>query len=202
MHSGFILLLWLAAVATLQFLSPAALAAALAACAFAALALARARTWRLVRRVRVLLLAITVLFAWFTPGEAVLLDWPSLGPTREGLALAAVHAARLLAVVCAVGVLLERLPLPRLVGGLYALARPLRPLGVAPERLALRLLLVLRHVEASPRGGGAVDWKRWLADEVEADASVPVVLRREPLGAAEVLLACALFAGLLWWSLK
>ena len=106
------------------------------------------------RRIRELLIAITVLFAWFTPGEAALLDWPRLGPTREGLALAALHAGRLLAVVCAVGILLERLPLARLVGGLYALSRPLRLAGVDPERLALRLLLVLRYVDASPRGQG------------------------------------------------
>lgn len=202
MHSGLILLLWLAAVAALQLLPPAALAAALAACALAALALARTRTGRLVRRVRVLLLAIAILFAWFTPGEAAVHAWPRLGPTREGLALAAVHAGRLLAVVCAVGILLERLPLPRLVGGLYALARPLRFIGVAPVRLALRLLLVLRYAEASPRGSASLDWKHWLADEADGETDAPVVLHRERLGAAEALLAGALFAALLWWSLR
>ena len=204
MHSGLVLLLWLAAVAAVQLLPPPALGVALAACALAAAALARARTWRLVRRIRVLLLAIAVLFAWFTPGEAAFLDWPRLGPTREGLALAALHAARLLAVVCAVGILLERLPLARLVGGLYALSRPLRGVGVAPERLALRLLLVLRYVEASPRGRGPVDWRHWLADEPANGATAemtPVVLARERLGLGEGLFAGALFAGLLWWSL-
>ncbi|MBV2263695.1 MAG: hypothetical protein KUL79_09070 [Thauera sp.] len=204
MHSGLVLLLWLAAVAAVQLLPPLALGVALAACALAAAVLARARTWRLVRRIRVLLIAITVLFAWFTPGEAALLDWPRLGPTREGLALAALHAGRLLAVVCAVGILLERLALARLVGGLYALSRPLRRVGVAPERLALRLLLVLRYVEASPRGQGSVDWRHWLADESAVDAAAecaPVVLVRERLGAGEALLAGALFGGLLWWSL-
>lgn len=204
MHSGLILLLWLAAVAALQLLPPVALAVALAACALAAVVLARARTWRLVRRVRVLLLVIAILFAWFTPGEAALLDWPQLGPSREGLALAMVHAGRLLAVVCAVGIMLERLPLARLVGGLYALARPLRLIGVAPERLALRLLLVLRYVEASPRGQGPADWRHWLADESPSDAAAeaaPVVLARERLGLGEGLLAGALFGTLLWWSL-
>lgn len=204
MHSGLVLLLWLAAVAAVQLLPPLALGVALAACALAAAVLAPARTWRLVRRIRVLLVAIAVLFAWFTPGEAALLDWPRLGPTREGLALAALHAARLLAVVCAVGILLERLPLARLVGGLYALARPLRGVGVAPERLALRLLLVLRYVEASPRGQGTVDWRHWLADEPATGAAVemaPVVLARERLGLGEGLFVGALFAGLLWWSL-
>ena len=152
----------------------------------------------------VALLAIAVLFAWFTPGEAAFLDWPRLGPTHEGLALAALHAARLLAVVCAVGILLERLPLARLVGGLYALSRPLRGVGVAPERLALRLLLVLRYVEASPRGRGPVDWRHWLADEPANGATAemtPVVLARERLGPGEGLLAGALFGALLWWSL-
>ena len=113
-----------------------------------------------------------------------------------------VHAGRLLAVVCAVGIMLERLPLARLVGGLYALARPLRLIGVAPERLALRLLLVLRYVEASPRGSGAMGWQHWLADDVEAEAGTPVVLRRARLGGADLLLAGALFAALVWWSLK
>ncbi len=204
MHSGLVLLLWLAAVAAIQILPSLALGIALAVCMLAAVVLARARTWRLVRRIRVLLIAITVLFAWFTPGEAALLDWPRLGPTREGLALAALHAGRLLAVVCAVGILLERLPLARLVGGLYALSRPLRLVGVEPERLALRLLLVLRYVEASPRGQGPVDWRHWLVDEAPSDATAEtatVVLARERLGLGERLLAGALFGGLLWWSL-
>lgn len=204
MHSGLVLLLWLAAVAAVQLLPSAALGVAVAACALAAAVFARARTWRLVRRIRVLLIAIAILFAWFTPGEAALLDWPRLGPTREGLALAALHAGRLLAVVCAVGILLERLPLARLVGGLYALSRPLRLVGVAPERLALRLLLVLRYVEASPRGQGPADWRHWLADESPSDAAAeaaPVVLARERLGLGEGLLAGALFGTLLWWSL-
>ncbi len=200
MHSGLILILWLAAVASIQLLAPVVLAVVLAASLLAAMLFARARTLRLLRRVRVLLLAITVLFAWFTPGEGLFLDWPSLGPTREGAHLAALHAGRLIAVVCAVGLLLERLPLQRLVGGLHALSRPLRAIGVSPERLALRLLLVLRYVEASPRGSGKVNWRDWLVDEVDSPDEV-VLLYRERLGAADGLIGVGVFAGLLWWSL-
>ena len=84
--------------------------------------------------------------------------------------------------VCAVGILLERLPLARLVGGLYALSRPLRLVGVAPERLALRLLLVLRYVEASPRGQGRptgdTGWQTSLRPTAAAE-DAPVVLARE-----------------------
>lgn len=94
MHSGLILILWLAAVASIQLLTPAALVVVVPCCLVAAAVLARTRLLRLLRRVRVLLLAIVILFAWFTPGEAFLHDWPRLGPTREGLALAALHAAR------------------------------------------------------------------------------------------------------------
>lgn len=201
MHSGLILILWLAAVASIQLLAPAVLAVVVVASLLAAMLWARARTLRLLRRVRVLLLAIAVLFAWFTPGEALFLDWPRLGPTREGALLAILHAGRLIAVVCAVGLLLERLPLQRLVGGLHALSRPLRVIGVSPERLALRLLLVLRYVEASPHGSGKVNWRDWLVDEVDPPAGEVVLLHRESLGVADGLIGAGVFAGLLWWSL-
>lgn len=204
MHSGLILILWLAAVASIQLLSPAALAAVVPFCLVAAGAFAPARFLRLLRRVRVLLIAIAILFAWFTPGEAFFHDWPRLGPTREGLALAVLHAARLVAVVCAVAVLLERLSLQRLVSGLHALSRPLRLIGVSPERLALRLLLVLRYVEASPRGHGRPQWRDWLmvgSDEEESGAEEVVVLDRERLGVLDASVALGVFGGLLWWSL-
>lgn len=207
MHSGLILILWLAAVASIQLLSPAALAFVVPLCLLAAAVLARTRFLRLLRRVRVLLLAIAILFAWFTPGEAFVHELPRLGPTREGLALAMLHAGRLVAVVCAVAVLLERLSLHRLVGGLHALARPLRLIGVPPERLALRLLLVLRYVEASPRGHGKAQWREWLLpeggeeDETGAAEEV-VVLNRERLGRLDAIFALVVFAGLLWWSLR
>lgn len=207
MHSGLILILWLAAVASIQLLSPAALAFVVPLCLLAAAVLARMRFLRLLRRVRVLLLAIAILFAWFTPGEAFVHELPRLGPTREGLALAMLHAGRLVAVVCAVAVLLERLSLQRLVGGLHALARPLRLIGVPPERLALRLLLVLRYVEASPRGHGRAQWREWLLPEGgEEDGSGAaeevVVLNRERLGRLDAIIALVVFAGLLWWSLR
>ena len=204
MHSGLILILWLAAVASIQLLSPPVLGVVLPGCLMAAFALAPARLLRLLRRVRVLLLAIAILFSWFTPGEAVFHDWPRLGPTREGGALAALHAARLVAVVCAVAVLLERLPMQRLVGGLHALSGPLRLIGVPPERLALRLLLVLRYVEAAPREHGRTQWRDWLnaeGSEEETGMEEIVVLNRERLGVVDAAVALGLFGGLLWWSL-
>ncbi len=201
MHSGLILLLWLATVTLLQLLPDNMLAPAVAMCLGLGLGFARARTLRLLRRVRILLGAIFVLFAWFTPGEALLLDWPRLGPSREGSLLALAHAGRLMAVVCAVALLLERLSVERLVSGLYTLARPLRLLGLSAERLALRLLLVLRYVDASPRGSSAGHWKDWLQDDVAAIEAAPVRLRRERFGWPDALLSAGVFACVLWWGL-
>ena len=201
MHSGLILLLWLAAVASIQVLPSAALWPAVLACAAAACLFARARSLRLLRRIRLLLLAIVVLFAWFTPGEALLLDWPRAGPSREGSALALVHGARLVAVVCAVALLLEHLPLARLIGGLYALSRPLRLIGVPPERLALRLLLVLHYVDASPRGDKPTHWKEWLEDEATGSDNPSVLLQRERLSRTDAVVALGVFGMLFWWSL-
>jgi len=197
MHSGSILLIWLAGVTLVQLLSPEVLALALGAALLLAFMFAPARMRRLVRRVRILLLVIAVLFAWFTPGEAVLPAWPSISPSREGLEMAFLHGGRLLAVVCAVALLLERLPADRLVSGLYALCRPLAGVGLSAERLALRLMLVFRYVD----GASGRDWKGWLGEQEEGDEA-PVLLRRERLGWMEGMMFGGLvmvWAGWLLW---
>jgi energy-coupling factor transporter transmembrane protein EcfT len=194
MHAGLLMLVWVAGVAALQFLDPGLLLAAVAASLLAAVLLARRRCWRLLRRVRFLLLAIVILFVGFTPGEAVLPAWPHLSPSREGLLLALEHAGRLVAVVACVAILLERLPADRLVSGLYALCRPLRWLRLPPERLAVRLLLVLRYAESPPAGG----WREWLGEAGPAEVG-RLHLVRERLGAVDVLLLAVLAAAAAGW---
>lgn len=202
MHSGFLLLLWFAGVASVQFLAPVALACAVIACLLLALVCARSRVLRLLRRVRVLMLAILILFGWFTPGEALLVHWPQWSPSREGIVLAALHGGRLLVVVSAVALLLERLPLERLVGGFYSLCRPFSLIGLRAGALALRLMLVLRFVDASPRGQGPVHWKDWLRDDEHGVELQPIVLRRERLGARDVVVALGVLVAVLSWGLS
>ena len=202
MHSGFLLLLWFAGVASVQFLPPAALIGVVVAALLLALGFAQARVRRLLRRVRVLMLAIFVLFGWFTPGEAVFAQWPQLSPAREGVTLALIHGGRLIVVVCAVALLLERLPLERLVGGLYSLSRPLALIGLQAGDVALRLLLVLRFVEASPRGHGPTHWKEWLRDDDGGSELQPIHLVRERLGGVDALVVIGLCTVLLMWSLS
>lgn len=200
MHSGLLLLLWFAGVASVQFLAPGALVWAVAACLLLALGFARARVLRLLRRVRVLVFAILLLFGWFTPGEAVFAEWLQISPSREGAMLALIHAGRLVAAVCAVALLLERLPLERLVGGLYSLSRPFAVIGLRAGDLALRLTLVLRLVEASPRGS-VTHWQDWLRDDACAAEPQVIHLVRERLGPVDAAVVLGLGAALLMWSL-
>jgi len=137
----------------------------------AAVLAARARLWRLLRRSRYLLLAIALMFAFFTPGQRVLAEPAWLPLTLEGLQLAATHGGRLLIAVALVAVLLQRMQSGDLVLALAALSFPMRLLGADPRRLAVRLSLVLELVadQRSP------DWKHWL--ETPAPEAMPVSIR-------------------------
>jgi energy-coupling factor transporter transmembrane protein EcfT len=177
MHSGLLVFLWLVAVAALQFFDVVALTTILVASALVAGWYAPARSKRLVKRVRFILIAIIVLFAGFTPGEALFIDWPRLSPSREGVALAYEHAARVLVVVLFVALLMEYLPAQRLVGALHALLRPFGAVGFPADRVAVRTLLVLRFVESEkpPR------WDHWISDDSN-DLHEPIAVDREPFG--------------------
>lgn len=203
MHAVLVLVLWLFGVSLIQLLPGALLVPAVALCLAAGGVFARVRMLRLVRRIRFLLLAIVVLFAWFTPGEAAIVDLPLLSPTREGALLALEHGGRLIAVVCCVALLLEALPPARLVSGMYVMCRPLALIGVPPERLALRLLLVLHYVETAG-GDGARDWKTWLLDG-DAGPAEKMLLSRETCSWVDVValgLLAAFLAGAMLWGVR
>lgn len=189
MHPGAALFLWVALVVVLQTLSGAPLwivtALWLAVAGWASYPTLR----RLVRRIRFLLLAIVILFAWMTPGQAFLPFWTTLGPTREGLLLATEHGLRLVGVVALVALLLGWGGRDFVVSGLYALMAPSRYLGLSRDRLAVRLLLVLRNAENPPAGG----WRHWLDPDLPAGEAGALHVRRIAFrGRDWLLLALAL----------
>lgn len=162
------------------------------------LVFARLRAFRLLRRIRFLLLTLVVLFAFFTPGEAV---WPFLqrwGPSYEGVHLASLHGVRLVCVVMLVALLLENCSERALVAALLTLAAPLRCVGLSVERLAVRILLVLRYVEAPPVGG----WRGLLGEQADSAAAESVAVDRRALALRDwlVLVAAgvALMIGAMW----
>lgn len=191
MHSGLLLLLWMAGLALLQFLPLGGLFVATGICAAAALLLAPRRAWRLLKRVRYLLLAVAVLFAGFTPGEALLVDWPKLSPSREGAMLALEHAARIVAVVLCVALLLERLSADRMVSGIYAILSPFEGRGLPAARVAVRLLLVLRLVE----GSAPKRWQDWL-EESDEEPNEVIHVGRERLGWRDAVAVAVFLAAL------
>ncbi|MCL2589722.1 MAG: energy-coupling factor transporter transmembrane protein EcfT [Betaproteobacteria bacterium] len=201
MHAGSILFLWVVVALFVQQAEGWSLVALTAASLTVALACARVQCMQLLARVRVFLLAILVLFAWFTPGEAVFMDWPRAGPSREGLLFALTHAGRLVALVCWVAVLVGRMPTDRLVSGLYALARPCRVFGLPAERIALRLLLVLRHVSAARGDGHWRDWRAWL-NPPAANGIEAVHLMREHLSFKDIALPAMVCIFLAFWWLR
>jgi len=159
---------------------------------------ARHRTLRLLRRVRVLLVVLVLLFAFFTPGEALLPFLGRAGPTIEGLDMALVHGGRLLVVVMLVSILLEKTDERTLVSGLMVLARPLGLLGLSSERLAVRLLLAFAYVESPPPGG----WRALMtenSDRVELD-SLTVVFT--PLRWPDRFAIGGLLGLMVWWMSK
>ncbi|RTL41680.1 MAG: hypothetical protein EKK49_01675 [Rhodocyclaceae bacterium] len=138
---------------------------------------ARHRAWRLVKRVRVLLLVLWVLFALFTPGELIVPFLGGAGPTQEGIAAASMHCVQLLVVVLLVAVLLETTRDQELVAGLMVLARPLGRFGLPVERLAVRVLLVFRYVETPPGGG----WRALLVHDETSPAVENLRIQTIPL---------------------
>lgn len=152
LHPASRLLFWLVLLAGVQFLEGVALMAAFPALLLLGPASLR-RGLRLVRRARWLLLSLFVIFSWGIAGEPL---WGGFSPTREGVSEAFSHAGRLLLVLMLVAGLLEKLPVPDLLTGMYRLTRPLRRCGFDAERGVVRLMLVLQYVESLPRPR---DWR-------------------------------------------
>lgn len=149
---------------------------------------------KLLRRSRFFFIALFVLFAFFSPGTALLQDFPSFSPTLEGLELAAIHLGRLGCVIALVAILVARLEPSRLVGGMVTLLRPMQMIGLSPERLAVRLSLVLELSQAPGDGG----WRAWLQPPA-APILPSVQLEQKPLRRGD-LVSLMLLLFLCWWT--
>ena len=111
--------------------------------------LCRERFFFLLRRTRWILLSVLIIFAYSSPGDAL---WPQLGvfsPVAEGLVDGLMQILRLLTMLAGLSVLLTLLSQAQLVAGLYALSAPLGYLGLARERIAVRLALTMQYAETA-----------------------------------------------------
>ena len=161
-HPASLLLAWLGFAIALQWLGLTLLAGLVAVCLVLMIIFAAERGRKLLWRSRWLLLSLTVLFLFLTPGEFLPGFWGQLGLTYEGLQHAGEQLCRLLAILASLALLHQQVGTRGLLAGLYWL------LGPFPwrETTVVRLMLVLEFVEQKQQAS----WRDWLAaDHRHAD---------------------------------
>ena len=143
-HPALLLAAWIAFACVLPWLSPEKLVL----CSLLLAPLAWKRELRaqlafLLRRTRVLLLAMVLLYGFFTPGTPLVTEM-SAGPSIEGLRGGALQAWRLMLVLLSLGAVLSLLGQEKLLAGLSGLLTPFKLLGMPVERFAVRLSLTMQ----------------------------------------------------------
>ncbi|MDR2875162.1 MAG: hypothetical protein LBV44_04470 [Methylobacillus sp.] len=135
---------------------------ALTGCVLLLLALLRqvALLRKLLLRSRWLLLTLLLIYACTTPGE-YLRGWESLPLTYEGLHHGLLQAARLTVMLTGLALLLGTTPRDKLMAGIYRLIRPLRHLGISPDRFTARLWLTLHYAETERPQQKIPFWQRF-----------------------------------------
>jgi len=100
---------------------------------------------RMIKRLRWLLLAILLVYGWWTPGVSLWPDAGTLSPTLDGLYLGMLRVMALIAIVAAVHLLLQSTPREELLPAIMQLVRPLTTRHMR-ERIAVRTLLSMEAV--------------------------------------------------------
>lgn len=150
----------------------------------------KAGLMRMLRRNRILLLSILILYALMTPGEVLLSFFDVVEITREGLLSGGQQALRLLTLLAALVWLLGTLSAPDMLRGMLHLLYPLQRLGLDARRIAIRLALTLRY--AGNYGSHKIsDWHAEFLrvfDESQSATEAPVVMTDSPMRVADWLL--------------
>ncbi|MGA9165169.1 MAG: hypothetical protein WBZ31_12000 [Thiobacillus sp.] len=144
---------------------------------------------RLLRRTRWLLAVLLLTYAYTLPGVAL---WPALGwasPSVEGVQQGALRAGRLALMLAGLALLLAYTQPPRLIYGLYVLARPLTWLGLDRRAFAVRLGLTLDYVEHAPKPARWLDALRAPLPDVTTPATYTLHAERWQSCDAAVILA-------------
>lgn len=139
---------------------------------------AGARVWRNVWRLKSLMLALWIAFAWTTPGNPL---WPSVwAPSDAGMLEGTTHCLRLILLVCCGQWVVASLSREDLLIGFLVLCAPLSRVGMSGQTFALRVWLTLIHTEAwlqRPRAHWRdIPYLLRTALDFEAGDSIPLVL--------------------------
>lgn len=158
--------------------------------------------WVMVRRARWLLLSLSLIYAFATPGDPVFPGWGAFSPSLQGLRDGALQAWRLSLLLVALALLLQSCSRESLLSGLYVLMRPFRVMGLNPERIAVRLWLTL-HYAQQQTGQKMQDWRDELRHALEPAPHAPLHVKLEVLAftwrdGIALALATLLLGGISW----
>lgn len=198
-HPAARILVWIGwAVAVEAAAPPILLFLAVAAATAFLFAPVRAQGLTLLRRTRWLLLALALAYAWTLPGTPL---WPAAGwasPSVEGLEAGGLRVARLALLLAGLAALLALTERPRLVYGLYWLAKPLAWLGFDRRAFAVRLGLTLDYAERAPKPTRWLDALRAPLPDDGEPARYVLQGERWRLRDSAVILAGLFLVGLVW----
>ena len=165
-HPAAVILLWLFLAIALQALHAIALLCCGAILSAIALWLSASRLHTLLRRTRWVMLSLLLIYGYVTPGEALWAQAGSLSPTQEGMLDGLLQLGRLAFALAGLSIVLGLLTQQQLIGGIYALASPLRHVGLSGERIAVRLALTLHYAETAMLDT-ASGWRNSVARMIE-----------------------------------
>ena len=132
------------------------------------------------RRNRVLLLSVLILYCLITPGQPLGEWWPVRLITLEGALHGAMQALRLLAMLASLAWLLGGLGRERLLQGLLHLRQPLARCSLDVQRLAVRLTLTLEYIDRH-LGSAAPRWQDELDSALQLRENEPhAAIRWQP----------------------
>ncbi len=149
MHPATLILVWCVSVMLFTALPLFAMLAASAAMLSLAALLSMSRLRQLLRRTRWIMFSLLLIYAYTTAGQALIPTWGLWSPTLEGLSDGVLQLSRLLAALSGLAILLHTVGRGALIAGLYQIFTPLQWLGIARDRLAVRLALTLQYAEAA-----------------------------------------------------
>lgn len=191
-HPAVWILLWTFLAIALQSLHTAAVLAAGTLLILVAVRLSAVRLYRLLRRTRWVMFSLLLIYGYVTPGAALWSPADVFSPTLEGLGDGLLQLCRLVLALAGLSIVLSVLSQAQLISGLYAIAYPLRLLGLSRERIAVRLSLTLHYAERAMLETAA-DWRgsigRVLAPQQAGHPAVE--LRTAPLTLRDGLLIAA-----------
>ncbi len=158
-HPAVLILVWITSAVIVQVLSGDALAILSGVLLGLAWRLDGQRLRSLVRRTRWIAFSLLLIYAYSTPGMAVVESLGRWAPTLEGLTDGLLQLARLLCMLASLAILLSLLTTAQFIAGIHVLAWPLRGLGMSRKRIAVRLALTLEYAEPAMRDTAA-DWRQ------------------------------------------